>query len=281
MTAAPVSASFTMVCPGHVADVGPAAAILFARICWRADRGGWRASRAVLAEETGLTLDMIRTACRVLRDRGWVRAERSSADDATLVWTPVLAGQPDMGNSPTSDVGESPRPDGESPHLPDVGESPISSLETVETRETPPTTPPDDAEEQQALPLLSVVASPPASGVDEEFAGFWNAYPRKVAKQAALKAYRAARKVASLEAIAAGLRAQLPDLRTRDSHLIPHAATWLNQHRWEDDPRAAAQPRGGPRNYDLERMQARAAGVTPEITTGATALALQMLEARR
>lgn len=281
MTASP--GSFMMVSAAHVQELGPTAALLYTRICWRAERcpEGWRATRAMLAEETGLTLEMIRTAGRVLRDRGLVTTTRASTSDATLVWLPVSAGHPDSGDFPVSEVGDSATPCGGSDHLPEMGDSAISSLETVETEETPPTTPPDDAEEQQALPLLSVVASPPASGVDEEFAGFWNAYPRKVAKQAALKAYRAARKIASLEAIAAGLRAQLPDLRTRDSHLIPHAATWLNQHRWEDDPRAAAQPRGGPRNYDLERMQARAAGATPEITTGATALALQMLEARR
>lgn len=274
--------AFIKVRAGHVATFGPTVAIVYSQIIWRSEQhpDGWRASYALLAEETGLPQRTVRRCCAALREQNVVAAERATSDDATLVWTVVSAGQPKVANVDTSEVADLDTPPGQSGHLPEMADLATSSLETVETEQTPPTTPPD-ADEQQALPLLSVVASPPASGVDEEFAGFWNAYPRKVAKQAALRAYRAARKVASLEAIAAGLRAQLPDLRTRDSHLIPHAATWLNQHRWEDDPRAAAQPRGGPRNYDLERMQARAAGVAPEITTGATAMALQMLEARR
>jgi hypothetical protein len=132
------------------------------------------------------------------------------------------------------------------------------------------------------IPILSVVpaASVPA-GVEEEFAGFWRAWPRKVAKAKALQAYRTARKHATMEEIAAGLRSQLPDLRTREVHLVPHATTWLNQRRWEDDPAHAAQPRTGPRNYDLERMQARAAGEIPEQRASTTTLALQMLEGRR
>jgi hypothetical protein len=267
------SSSFTMVCPEQVAEVGPAAAILFARILWRAERGGWRASRVMLAQETGLTPDTIRTACRVLRDRGWVSATRASADDATLVWRPVLAGQPDIGKSPTSSGGIT--------HLPDVGESPISSYETEVDQEQPPSTPQIPAvEEQQEIPLLTVVAADAAPvGVAAEFDGFWAAYPRKVGKPKARLAYAAARKRASLEEIAAGLRAQLPDMRVREPGFIPHPTTWLNQDRWADDPGAAAT-RSGPRNYDLERMQARAAGEIPGQRTPATTLALQMMEGR-
>ena len=73
---------------------------------------------------------------------------------------------------------------------------------------------------------------------DVDFNAFWAAYPRKVAKLAALKAWRkVATSEALVEQIMAGLRAQLPEmLKTykRDRSMVPHPATWLNGRRWED-----------------------------------------------
>lgn len=66
------------------------------------------------------------------------------------------------------------------------------------------------------------------------FAAFWEAYPRKVDKGHAERAFRAALKKAPLDAIMAGLRRQLPDLARKDAEYIPHAATWLNGERWAD-----------------------------------------------
>lgn len=73
---------------------------------------------------------------------------------------------------------------------------------------------------------------------DQDFAAFWAVYPRKVAKAAALKAWRST----------ATLRPPIPELleklraaaecsqwRRDNGQFIPHPATWLNQHRWEDD----------------------------------------------
>lgn len=85
--------------------------------------------------------------------------------------------------------------------------------------------------------------------IEAEFTGFWDAYPRKVGKKDAAKAYRAARKTATVEEISAGLRAQLPDLRTRGSAYVPHPATWLRQGRWADDPEHAAQADRGRNHY--------------------------------
>lgn len=159
-----------MVDPVHVTEVGPAAALLFARICWRADRDGfWKASRAVLVAETGLSPDSVRGALRVLRDRGWVKGERASRDDATMVWSPVFAGQTHVGNSP---IGS-----GEFPHVPDRGNFPMSSLETVETTDTPAEA--DEPEESMqtfddsdgALPLLIAVPDLPSDEGEKREAG--------------------------------------------------------------------------------------------------------------
>jgi uncharacterized protein YdaU (DUF1376 family) len=95
----------------------------------------------------------------------------------------------------------------------------------------------------------------PSSGVD--FDDFWAAYPRKVGKDAARKAFASALKRASVADIAAGLNAaRWPSER----QFIPHPATWLNAGRWQDDPTDAAPEPAGKLDWlhDLmtsERMQ--------------------------
>jgi hypothetical protein len=58
-----------------------------------------------------------------------------------------------------------------------------------------------------------------------------------VAKQAALKAYRTARKKVTLERLleAATEHAESWKLSGRPTEKIPHAATWLNDERWNDE----------------------------------------------
>jgi hypothetical protein len=72
---------------------------------------------------------------------------------------------------------------------------------------------------------------------------FWPFYPRKIARAAALKAARAAGKSPKLrDEILTGLYRQLPNLESREPEFIPHAATWLNQKRWQDEPEPARRP---------------------------------------
>ncbi len=71
------------------------------------------------------------------------------------------------------------------------------------------------------------------------FDAFWAAYPRKVAKASALKAWKkACTGEAIKDEIMRVLKEQLPALYERsgkDRQFIPHAATWLNGRRWEDE----------------------------------------------
>lgn len=68
------------------------------------------------------------------------------------------------------------------------------------------------------------------------FDDFWQAYPRKVGKETASKAYTKAVRKTDHETIMAGLRAQLPKMNETEKQFIPHASTWLNQGRWQDEP---------------------------------------------
>lgn len=76
-----------------------------------------------------------------------------------------------------------------------------------------------------------------------EFEQFWQAYPRKVGKKAALKAWHAAKDKPDLLRILSALAAakQSPDWTKENGKFIPHPATWLNQGRWDDEVQSRTQ----------------------------------------
>lgn len=95
--------------------------------------------------------------------------------------------------------------------------------------------------------------SPPKG--DGEFASFWRAYPRKVGKQAAEKAF--AKVNVPLDVLLNAIDKQAKTEQWRDVKYIPHPATWLNQGRWEDEVTAlpteeAAMPQPKPRRFILD-----------------------------
>jgi hypothetical protein len=65
-----------------------------------------------------------------------------------------------------------------------------------------------------------------------EFDQFWKAYPNRVGKGAAEKAFHKARKAASLEVLLDGLHRYAAK---RDDRPWCNPATWLNQTRWLDE----------------------------------------------
>jgi hypothetical protein len=86
------------------------------------------------------------------------------------------------------------------------------------------------------------------------FQEFWVLFPRKVARKAAEKAWKkAATSEAVKDAIMAGLERQLPALRPKDRQFVPHAATWLNQERWNDEPEGGLRPGGQPRVIECNK----------------------------
>jgi DNA replication protein DnaC len=69
-----------------------------------------------------------------------------------------------------------------------------------------------------------------------EFESFWKLYPRRVARMAAIKAWRKLPPPERALALAA-IEAHVNYWRQaeRDPERIPHASTWLNGRRWEDE----------------------------------------------
>lgn len=69
----------------------------------------------------------------------------------------------------------------------------------------------------------------------DDFAEFYAAYPRKVGKGQARKAYAKALKITSHDEIMFGLSQQRPSMEAKEKQFIAHPATWLNGERWDDE----------------------------------------------
>lgn len=69
----------------------------------------------------------------------------------------------------------------------------------------------------------------------DAFETFWKAYPRKVGKDAARRAF--AKVKVPVETLVAAVEAQKssPQWTKDNGQFIPNPATWLNQGRWEDE----------------------------------------------
>lgn len=92
----------------------------------------------------------------------------------------------------------------------------------------------------------------PPEGAGDGFDRFWQAYPRRVAKGAARKAWEKLRPDRQLteRILAAVERDKATDQWQRENgRFIPHPATWLNQQRWEDEPDTGAEPPPPPEPY--------------------------------
>ena len=115
-----------------------------------------------------------------------------------------------MGTNPRTQ-GTNPRAQGENPRA--LGENPRS----------------------QGITARKARASPAYTA---EFEAFWQAYPRKVGKDAAFKAWKRKRhEIPPWDELATILARQCRcEQWQRDGgQYIPHPATWLNQGRWQDE----------------------------------------------
>jgi uncharacterized protein YdaU (DUF1376 family) len=79
------------------------------------------------------------------------------------------------------------------------------------------------------------------------FERLWSAYPKKVGKDAAAKAFAKRRPDDGLIArmlAAVAKQAQSDQWRKDGGQFVPHLATWLNQGRWEDEIESGHQTSG-------------------------------------
>lgn len=99
------------------------------------------------------------------------------------------------------------------------------------------------------------------SVIDARFAEFWSAYPKKVAKQYALKAWKRLKPDADLHdkimrAVEAQKRSE--QWRRENGRYIPNPATWLNGGQWDNETEEVTQDAAAQR--DPEQSGAGDAG---------------------
>jgi len=71
---------------------------------------------------------------------------------------------------------------------------------------------------------------------DSEFDSFWESYPKKVDKGAALRAFRRAIKNLDPAVVIAGAKAYAEDPNLPEKQFIKNPATWLNAEAWANGP---------------------------------------------
>lgn len=92
--------------------------------------------------------------------------------------------------------------------------------------------------------------------IEKMFNEFWSVYPRKVNKVNAFKAFKKVCKNRKmLDTLLSALAKHKKTEQWKTATLIPHASTWLNGCRWEDDLTTLEDKPAQDASYDLEKFQ--------------------------
>lgn len=156
---------------------------------------------------------------------------------------------------------------GETPEVPPYRIE-YNRIEQYSTQQVPPKSPTGDADSAQGENVTVKIAR--GSGKQkpvyhsttlaaEQFASFWEKYPKKVGKTVAEKAWK---KLAPDEELfgrimdALCIAVRCDQWRKDNGQFIPNPATWLNQRRWEDEL-AIQMPElpNEKRTYDMEAYE--------------------------
>lgn len=202
-------------------------------------------SQSTIAALMGVSARHVRTLLSGLESAGAIRrkqrARETSGARASNLY--MLAFErpfstPSNGTE-NRDIPEAPRnhssaPPGTAvPHPPEP-EFLLTRTKELELRELDPLLPPTPQSTGiDSVPGATERVSP--SDIEDDFAEWYAAYPRKRGKGQALKAYRAARKKVDAATLLEAIEAQGPALLARGSQYCPYPATWLNGQRWADD----------------------------------------------
>jgi hypothetical protein len=97
----------------------------------------------------------------------------------------------------------------------------------------------------------------------ETFESFWAVYPRRVAKEAAARAFAAAvKRSVDAETLIAGAQRYAVERAGQEPRYTKHPATWLNGGCWQDEapPGAVIDQDGNVVAYEQPRQQQQSAG---------------------
>lgn len=193
--------------------------VLLALADWSNDDGVCWPSMAQLEVKTSLTNRAIRASVARLKEAGHLSREERSGKGVIYTLHPGTTFRPEA-NAPRNETTLTPEPRS------------TNTSRTIITSEAK---------------ASSVSVKPRKADIAAGFLAFWQAYPKRVGKDAAAKSFDKAmsriKEDDPLSVILAGIERALPGWD--DPQFIPNPATWLNQGRWADD---APTPRRETRN---------------------------------
>lgn len=175
--------------------------------------------------------DTIRSALKELEAAGYIERRQTHAEDGSFSSNEYIVHEEPITDPPLSGFPSTVKPSTAKPSTANPTESNKDILNTD---------------------LINPPIAP-QGGEDDGFELFWKAYPKKVGKQAARKAFH--RVKAPVESLLQAISEQKrSDQWSRDGgRYIPNPATWLNQGRWEDELPAPQSP-PKPRRWEEEAV---------------------------
>lgn len=253
---------FVTIPVGLLDAVGPREVAVYAALARRVDNRTRRCwpSHQTIAADAKVSISAVKRSLAALRKAGYVswgakvRADGSRGSNiyalhgvathrgarSDAVEVEALDVEPDEGyldsEPPESDPtprSHRPTPRSDRPGGVGLTERPrtITKNELEEPPHTPPLEHPDGSQAVAAIP--------------SDFDEFWSAYPRKVGKGAARRAWAQATTagVSPADMIAGARRYAADPNRPSDVRYVPHPATWLRAERWLDEPEPAPPER--------------------------------------
>ena len=232
--------SYTAYIPSKVRydrELKPNAKLLYAEINALADYKGYCwATNEYLAKLLDISKRTVQELVSALAEKGFVevevvRDERTNEVVERRIWVDVS-----MRNNPPPSCENLHDPSCENLHDPSCEnlhvEQDINLL-----NEIPPIVPQDGG----PAPKPKRKRKEPKTAPDHEperFAAFWKAYPRGENKQGAIRAWDNLKPSPELlDQMSIGLARALQSDDWKRGYGIPHASTWLNNRRWEDQPK--------------------------------------------
>lgn len=196
----------------------------------------WDFSVRGMAKIAGVNKDTMTKMIKELEEAGYVTREDQSREDGRFAHAKyIIQAMPDNAPCPKISDTENSSPCPKKPCPKNSDE-----INKQEINNIPPIVPQGGRKRQyKAAPDWK----------PERFAGLWRFYPRGENKQAAIRAWDRLRPDDStIDRMAKALQRQKRSKSWQEGIGIPHLATWLNGHRWEDEdkgPVIAGDSSGG------------------------------------
>lgn len=210
-------------------ELRPSAKLLYGELTALCDKTGYCwASNRYFAELYRLSDKTVSELMLQLEKRGHIRREVIRSEKNEVVQRRIYAGVFSVIPSPEKSGEGSPEKSGEPPP-----KNPAHIVTSNNKQDNPPIA--------------------PRGGEADDFDRFWQAYPKKVGKQAARKAFH--RVKTPVESLLRAISEQKrSDQWSRDGgRFVPNPATWLNQGRWEDDLGPPGMSRAAPEERKLDK----------------------------